>query len=58
MEKVKTVHELLHDPTLSFSDFCLITSALKEGHSEAEILNMPELGHLRASVEASPAEES
>lgn len=58
MGKTITVHDLLHDPTLSFSDFCLITNALKEGHSENEILGMPELDHLRVTPEAGHPEES
>ena len=54
MEKGPTVHDLLHDPTLSFTDFCIITSALKSGDSEAEILMMPELAHLRTTGDPGP----
>ena len=50
MEKFPTVHDLLHDPTLCFSEFCLITNALKEGQSEYEILGMPELIHLQVTA--------
>ena len=52
-----TVQDLLLDPMLSFSDFCIISNALKDGASEEEILGMPELGHLRSTAETSPAPE-
>ena len=57
MEKTPTVQDLLHDPTLSFSDFCTITSALKSGDSEEEILALPELAHLRVAVESPPQDK-
>jgi hypothetical protein len=57
MEKFPTIHNLLHDPTLSFSDFCIISNAMKEGFSEEEILSMPELLHLRVSVSSNPRQE-
>lgn len=50
MVKIPTVHDLLQDPTLSFADFCFITSALGRGHREDEIWGMPELLHLRLTV--------
>ena len=56
MEKAPTVHDLLHDPTLSFTDFCIITSALKNGESEEEILMLPELAHLRMIEDPGPEE--
>jgi hypothetical protein len=56
MEKAPTVHDLLHDPTLSFTDFCIITSALKNGDSEDKILMMPELAHLRITEDPGPEE--
>ena len=51
MLKVPTAHDLLKDPTLSFADFCFITNALERGHSGDEILKMPELAHLRVTVD-------
>jgi hypothetical protein len=57
MYRNPTVRELLHDPTLSFTDFCIITSALKNGDTEEEILGMPELAHLRRYVDISAEAE-
>jgi len=42
--------ELLHDPELSFADFCTIANALAEGLSTEEILALPELEQLRAKL--------
>ena len=55
--KAPTVHDLLHDPTLSFSDFCTITNALKNGQSEEEILSLPELAHLRLPPDTGPEKQ-
>jgi hypothetical protein len=52
MVKITTAHDLLQDPTLSFADFCFITNALDGGHREDELLRMPELLHLRVTVDS------
>lgn len=58
MGKFTTVHDLLQDHTLSFSDFCLITNALKEGCSEDEILGLPELVHLHVTADGNSKAET
>jgi len=58
MKKSATVQDLLHDPTLSFSDFCYITNALKEGFIEEDILGMPELAHLRLDADEGSDEDT
>ena len=52
MVQIPSVYDLLKDPTLSFGDFCFITNALERGHSGDEILKMPELAHLRVTVDS------
>jgi hypothetical protein len=58
MAPAPTVQDLLHDPMLSFSDFCIISNALKDGVSEEEIHERPELDHLRITADTFPHSSS
>jgi len=48
--RAPSADELLQDPELSFAEFCAISNALEEGLSVEQILNLPELAHLRLKL--------
>jgi hypothetical protein len=50
MKEHTILRHILHDATLSFTDFCLISNALAKGLSQDEIFRMPELHHLQINA--------
>jgi hypothetical protein len=55
--RVPSADELLQDPQLSFADFCTIANAIDAGLTPKQILNQPDLAHLRARLDEDPEPE-